>query len=1012
MTSDDDRTHRLTRPGEAATDGPTSPESEVGDGLAVGAVVADYRVVRELGRGGMGVVYLAEDSALRRKVALKILPGGADAASLARFRREAEAASRLDHPNLCSVYGAGRHGGLRWIAMRYVEGETLEAKLKRGRAAAKKNETIDASRTWRDAVRVVEIAARAAHAAHECGVVHRDLKPHNIMIQQDGTPVVLDFGLAQDGSDDGLTRTGDVLGTPSYMAPEQVRGESRAADRRADVWALGVVLYEATTLRRPFDGPTREALWRAILERDPAPLRAYARGVPRDLETVAVAALAKEPARRYATALDLAEDLQAVLETRPVAAKAPSLVSKATLYAKRKPAAAALTTLLFLGLPTAAALLVSGAERADRLARLAATRVTEIEDALRLRRADAAETALAALRGLDPSAESLPRLDAALARRRLLDALEARVFDVDADPTGRLATEALDRASADRPGDPEITVLRALLVARVKSPAEAAAALKDAGPAFAAYAEKCAEAAEAERAAAAASRATSRPTTRPFSTTTDDLDLAFFEARLLMARGDDRAALARLERLLERAPNRAWIAWAAADAAAKTHDHHAALAFAGRAKAGGGAGSPERLARYSTHLRRAGLTDEAIRVAAEAAKAGGETPPLLLHLANAYGDARRPLEAEALLRRAVAADPAFAEARSALGAVLFERGMFEESIEASRASLDLRDDGGVRVNLGNALIEAKRPKEAETELRRALESRPDSAYAWNSLGTALMHQERFDEAEAAFAKAADLLPNYAQATASLGVLLQRKGDLVGAERKLRAALSIAPDDPSILYRLATLRFDEDKVEAENLLRRAREVAPHDPDVLSKLAETLAQTGRFDEAEPLIVEATETRPGAMRPWLVRALICAGLERIDEGALYMRRAVETQPNDPALHLAVVDAGMPCDPVEAYARLMTAIALEPRLEPALDARVDELADRLKAVANAETPSGPDAEFATHPLARALAAAASGDKSRVEAAKKDVEALPDGPPGSTARVIRAAALRAVGAP
>jgi len=329
--------------------------------------IAEYPIVRELGRGGQGVVYLAEDPKLGRPVALKVL-----SAALApstrdqlRFRREAETASRLDHPGICTIYGFGDHAGTPYIAMQFVEGDGLDAVIRRTRESQygpparirsigdDGGETLPASATARsDLLAVVELmesVARAVHHAHERGLVHRDIKPGNVMVAADGRPVVLDFGLARDEDSDGvtLTGTGDVLGTPAYMAPEQVVG-SRGIDRRTDVHALGAMLFELLTLKRPFHAATREALYRKI-ERDSAPIASSINPVvPRDLDTVVAVALEKDPAHRYQTAEGLADDLRAVLEHRPISARDVPRLTRAARWARRHPATAALITAVTL----------------------------------------------------------------------------------------------------------------------------------------------------------------------------------------------------------------------------------------------------------------------------------------------------------------------------------------------------------------------------------------------------------------------------------------------------------------------------------------------------------------------------------------------------------------------------------------------------------------------------------------------------------------------------------------
>jgi hypothetical protein len=278
---------------------------------AAAARVPGYEILRELGRGGMGVVYLARQEGLDRAVALKmILHGGhAGADELGRFRAEAQAIARLKHPNIVQVYAVGAHDGLPYFAMEYCGGDSL------ARAFAERRPSP------RDAADLVARLARGVGAAHASGIVHRDLKPGNVLLADGGTPKITDFGLAKQlGDDSGLTRSGTVLGTPSYMAPEQAAGDTHAVGPAADVWALGAILYEALTGRPPFGGATAAETLDHVRHREPVPPRRFDPSLVPDLEAVALKCLEKDPAARYARATDLADDLERWLRGEPVAA--------------------------------------------------------------------------------------------------------------------------------------------------------------------------------------------------------------------------------------------------------------------------------------------------------------------------------------------------------------------------------------------------------------------------------------------------------------------------------------------------------------------------------------------------------------------------------------------------------------------------------------------------------------------------------------------------------------------
>jgi serine/threonine protein kinase len=377
----------------------SSPPQQVPDRLG------EYHLLREIGRGGMGVVYEAFQESLGRHVALKVLPSNpfGRAEQLERFRREARAAARLHHTNIVPVFGVGEHQGIHYYAMQFIHGQGLDAVLEELRRLRTSREptamsalaTNVAQRLLSDQLHpggiaptihegasplpapsrplppapdlssasgissnlnlrgpyyagVARIGLQAAEAlayAHSQGVVHRDIKPSNLLLDTEGRVWITDFGLAKAEDSEELTQPGAILGTLRYMAPERFHGQ---ADARSDVYALGATLYELLTLRPAFDQPHREMLVEQILHREPPPPRKIDPRIPRDLETSVLKAMSKEPARRYASAADLAEDLRRILADRPIRARRTPWRERAWRWCRRNPGVASLMAALWL----------------------------------------------------------------------------------------------------------------------------------------------------------------------------------------------------------------------------------------------------------------------------------------------------------------------------------------------------------------------------------------------------------------------------------------------------------------------------------------------------------------------------------------------------------------------------------------------------------------------------------------------------------------------------------------
>ena len=335
-----------------------SREEQSSDEKADGGLgrLGSYALRREIGRGGMGVVYEAYHKALDRRVALKVLAPHLAAAPrrVERFRREAAASARLRHPGIVPVFEVGEDDGTFWYAMEFVDGPSLGQVLAHTRESASDGAVqmpslgiVAGSSLPAEAAELVAQVAEALEHAHQNGIIHRDVKPQNILIR-DGTALLVDFGLAKDLDKESISRSGDFAGTPHYMSPEQTLAKRAPVDSRTDVYSLGVVLYEMLTGQRPFEGESsQEVLFRISFREAVAPRRINPE-IPRDLETICLKAIEKSPERRYATAADLALDLRRFLRHMPIEAKAQGPITRVAKLARRQPAWAASIVLAFL----------------------------------------------------------------------------------------------------------------------------------------------------------------------------------------------------------------------------------------------------------------------------------------------------------------------------------------------------------------------------------------------------------------------------------------------------------------------------------------------------------------------------------------------------------------------------------------------------------------------------------------------------------------------------------------
>src|SRR2546423_6495017 len=298
--------------------------------------LGDYELLEEIGRGGQGVVFRARQKSLNRTVALKVISLGqwASKAHLKRFRREAEAAAGLDHPSIVPIYEVGERDGSCYFSMKFVEGGQLDEVTKR--------EPLPLRR----AAELIAKVARTVYYAHEHGILHRDIKPGNILLDQKSEPHLTDFGLARlVESESTVTRTLEVLGTPSYMAPEQAVGNNEAVSSVTDVYGLGAVLYQLLTGQPPFAGGTTYETIKLLLDTEPKQPRLLNQKIDHDLSTICLKCLEKDPKRRYPSAVALAEDLERWLRHEPIQARHTGMVARGWKWLQRNPTATVVAAL-------------------------------------------------------------------------------------------------------------------------------------------------------------------------------------------------------------------------------------------------------------------------------------------------------------------------------------------------------------------------------------------------------------------------------------------------------------------------------------------------------------------------------------------------------------------------------------------------------------------------------------------------------------------------------------------
>jgi tetratricopeptide (TPR) repeat protein len=915
-----------------AAQGPRSVAAQITEPhpqeLTVG-VLGDFRLIRELGRGGMGVVYEAEQVSLGRRVALKVLPFAAtmDPRQLQRFHNEARAAACLHHPHIVPVFGVGCERAVHFYAMQFIEGQTLAAMIanqrqRDGRAPvpeaqpttthvpgqpAPVTETAPraAASTERGPLdrayfqRMAELGVQAAEAldhAHQLGIVHRDIKPANLLVDGRGGLWVTDFGLAHMQSDARLTMTGDLVGTLRYMSPEQALAKRVVVDHRTDIYSLGATLYELLTLEPTFRGGDRQELLRQIAFEEPIAPRRLNKAIPAELETIVLKALEKNPQERYPTAQELADDLRRFLLDEPIRAKRPGLLARGRRWARRHQAAVVSAVVgLALGLLLlggAAGLLLERRTDAERQAKAALEEAEKYVQQARWPEARAAaRRAEGLLTGGGGRTELRQRASALLDDLNMIERLErirlqqslVKTDGNSFDAAGAYAAYAqtfrdygLD-VETSGPGAGEWIRKRPIAV-------ELAAALDD-------WAMVCwRDDGNRKRLLAIARAADADPLRTRVRLALESGERAEPDELTNLVAGADLSAttlvaLARALRLV--------------DAAERARD----LLREGQRLFPGDFWVNHELA-YLLEYGKPPRLEEAIRFYTAALVLRPQSPGVYFNLGNALGKQGRVDEALAAFRKAIELSPEYAAPRCNLANLLADAGRLDEAIDQCREAIShCKDDATLHNNLGSMLQDKRGPDEAIAEFRAAIRIDKDFAKAHRNLGDALQAKGCFDEAIAEYGEAVRINKDFPQARTNLGNALLVKGDVDGAVAQYREALATRQEFPDAGNAHLGLgealrqkgRLEEATAEYLQAVRLKPDfAAPH-----YGLGVALADQGQFDNAIAEYREALRLKEDYSDAHynLGRALVAQG--RLDEAIAEYGEAIRINKDFPEAH-----------------------------------------------------------------------------------------------------------------
>jgi tetratricopeptide (TPR) repeat protein/serine/threonine protein kinase len=933
--------------------------------------LGDFRIVREVGRGGMGVVYEAEQLSLGRRVALKVLPLAAalDPRGLQRFQNEARAAAGLHHTNIAPVYAVGSEHGIPYYAMQFIDGQTLAkviadlrlqladfnkqplASLPDGAAptgpyspeaacqsairhpqsaigstspvALLSTEGGLRGREYYRAVAGLGVqAAEALDCAHQLGVVHRDIKPANLMVEAGGHLWVTDFGLARVQADASITTPGDVVGTLRYMSPEQALAKRAVIDHRTDVYSLGATLYELLTLRPAFPGKDRQEIMRQIAFEDPPVPRRLNRGVPAELEAVVLKAMEKSPTDRYGTAQELADDLRRWLDDRPILARRPSWVRRTARWARRhKPLVGAALAVLVM-----AAVLGGGTWLWWAQQRAGAEGKTQeaLQDAAPLlRQGDPHDPALVA---------AVQRAQAQLGSGLVGPGLRDRVAQLlrDVDMLTRLENARLQVAAGGKETVFDHAGANRLyaeafqeygLDVLVLEPHEAAQRVRASaiGPHLVVALDDWA----IHRTQVQPKGAT------PLRAVADLADDDPWRRRRRQAAGrGDRAALQRLaqeEGTAREAPaNLVLLArdlrnlgnWTAAvQLLRRAHAAHSADFWINFELS------------YLPPQKK--LRAMAVQFARAAVVLRPQSPIVYLNLGNALSEHKDFAEAEAAYRQAIALKRNFSLAYSALGDVLADQNKPKQAKEAHEKAIALEPtNAAAYVNLGAFLYDQGKLDAAEQAVRKAIALKSDYAVAYRNLGMVLADKKKFAASEKAHRKAIALNPHHAVAHHHLGRALHDRGKLAAAVDAYRQAIKLQLDLADAHHDLGIALSELGRpAQAEAACRKAIEFEPDHALAHNTLGNALRNQGKLAHAEDAYRKAIRLKPDYHQAYYNLGITLRQQNKLKGAEDAYRKATTLKPDDfePWINLGAV-LGMQGKLPEAEQVFREAIALRP--------------------------------------------------------------------------------------